>query len=78
MGGGPPLADSAEIGRNIKNMRGERGMKQNHLAHKAVISREELSRIENGRVYPTMRTLHGLCAVLGVSLGDLLEEEEGN
>lgn len=78
MGSGPPLADSAEIGRHIRNMRGERGMKQNHLAHKAGISREELSRIENGHVFPTMRTVRGLCDVLGVSLGDLLEEEEGN
>ncbi len=73
MGSGPPLADSAQIGRHIRNMRDERGMKQNHLAQKAGISRGELSRIERGRVFPTMRTLHGLCTALGVSLGDLLE-----
>ncbi len=76
MGSGPSLAGSAEIGRRIKNIRGERGMKQNHLAQKAGISREELSRIENGHVFPTMKTVHALCAVLGVSLGDLSQEEE--
>lgn len=75
MGSGPPLADSTEIGRHIRSMRDERGMKQNHLARKAGISREELSRIERGRVMPTTRTLRGLCAVLGVTLGTLLEEK---
>ncbi len=74
MGSGPPLADSAEIGRNIKNMRDERGMKQNHLAKKAGISREELSRIENGRVMPRTKTLCSLCAAFGVTLVDLVEE----
>ncbi len=65
---------SLGIGRHIRGMRDERGMKQNHLAQKAGISREELSRFERGRVSPTMRTLHGLSAALDVSLGDLLEE----
>ncbi|MDP9476509.1 MAG: helix-turn-helix domain-containing protein [Actinomycetota bacterium] len=74
MGRGAPLADSAEIGRRVKTMRAERGMKQNHLAQKAGISRGELYRIERGRVFPTMRTLRGLCTALDVSLGDLLEE----
>ncbi len=62
------------IGRHIRNMRDERGMKQNHLAKKAGISREELSRIERERVSPTIRTLQGLCAALDVPLRDLLEE----
>ncbi len=75
MGRGTFAVDAAEIGRRIKNLRDERGMKQNHLARKARISRWELSRIENGRVdNPTMRTLMGLADALGVPLSDLLEE----
>ncbi len=74
MGNGTPLVEAEKIGRHIRHMRDERGMKQNHLALKAGISRSELSRIERGRVYPTMRTLQGLCGALGVALGDLLGE----
>ncbi len=77
MGRGTFAVDAAEIGRRIKNLRDERGMKQNHLARKARISRWELSRIENGRVTPTMRTLKGLVDALGVRLGDLLEGRRG-
>ena len=65
---------SVEIGRKVRTMRDECGMKQNHLARKAGISREELSRIERGRVVPMIKTLQGLSAALGVSLGDLLKE----
>ena len=48
-------------------------MKQNHLARKAGISREELSRIERGHVTPMTTTLQGLCVALGVPIGNLLE-----
>ncbi len=62
------------IGRRIRDMRDDRGMKQYHLARKAGISREELSRIERGRVqFPLTKTLQGLSEALGVPLGDLLE-----
>lgn len=65
---------SLGTGRQIRDMRDERGMKQTHLARKAGISREELSRIERGHVTPLTKTLKGLSDALGVSLGDLLEE----
>ncbi len=67
------MVDAAEIGRRIRKMRAERGMTQTFLAAKAGISRWELSRIENGRVTPTMRTLEGLAEGLGARLVELLE-----
>lgn len=67
-------SDSTDVGQRIRKMRDKRGMKQNHLAQEAGISREELSRIERGRVAPTMRTVNSLSDALGVPLGTLLEE----
>ncbi len=65
--------DPAEIGRRVRSLRDERGLKQTYLARESRISRWELSRIENGHVTPTMVTLKGLADGLGVHLGDLLE-----
>lgn len=73
MGSSLPLANSAELGRQIRDKRNEYGMKQYHLARKAGISREELSRIERGRVTPLTKTLQRICTALGVPLGALLE-----
>lgn len=73
MGGGAPVVGPREIGRQIRDMRDDRGMKQKYLARKAGIRREELSRIECGRVMPRTTTLQGLCAVLDVPVGALLD-----
>lgn len=74
MGSSAPRVGPAEIGRQIRGMRDERGMKQKYLARKAGISREELSRIETGRAMPRTGTLQGICDVLDVPVGDLLDE----
>lgn len=74
MAGDTPLVGPGEIGRQIRDMRDERGMKQKYLASKAGITREELSRIKCGRVrMPRTETLQGICAGLGVTVGSLLD-----
>jgi transcriptional regulator with XRE-family HTH domain len=66
-----------QIGRRIRDMRDDRGIKQKYLARKAGISREELSRIERGHVKPLTQTLEGLCLALEVPLAQLLEMKGG-
>jgi transcriptional regulator with XRE-family HTH domain len=62
----------------VKNLREERGIKQKHLARKAGISREALSRIERGITTPSTKTLIELARVLDIPIAKLLEGERGD
>ena len=50
-------------------LRLEAGMTQTELAKRSGIRQSEISKIENGRINPTMETLEALGATLGVHLG---------
>lgn len=50
-------------------MRLEAGMTQTELAKRSAIRQSEISKIENGRINPTMETLEALGAALGARLG---------
>jgi DNA-binding XRE family transcriptional regulator len=60
----------------IKVLRGERGMTATALAREAGISREQLSRIENGHYEPGAPTMKSIADVLGVQVRDIYMLEE--
>jgi len=60
-----------QLGRRIRHIRMQKKIYQADLAEAAGIAREQLSRIENGRVETGIRTLQQISKVLDVSLSDL-------
>ena len=59
---------------NLRRLRIARHLSLSELARATGVSKATLSGIENGRANPTVDTLAGLAAALGVSLAELLAE----
>lgn len=66
------MVDYKLIGSRIKKRREELKFTQELLAEKADITSVYLSKIENGKVRPTLDTLSEICAVIELDLGNLL------
>lgn len=62
-----------KAGRRIRELRDARGMNQETLAGLAKLGRISLSRIENGKAEPGLRTLVNLARALDVTVSELLE-----
>lgn len=69
------IAIMAEFGENIKQKREELGITQQTLADSLFVTRQAVSRWENGSRYPDLLTANKLAAQLGVKLDDLLEND---
>jgi len=72
---------SENIGMKIKNLREEKGLKQNELVDKLAekninISRETLSKIENNNRTVSAVELNAICNVLNISIDDIFSEDE--
>lgn len=70
-----------KIGTKIKNLREEKGLKQNELVDKLTekrinISRETLSKIENNSRTISAIELNAICNVLNVRIDVIFSEEE--
>lgn len=61
--------DYKTIGKRLKNCRKERRLTQEMLAEKVGITVVYLSKIENGRVHPTLELLDDLCNALQYDIG---------
>jgi transcriptional regulator with XRE-family HTH domain len=61
------------VGRTIRILRQDLGLRQYQLAEQAGIAAKTLHRIEVGKVQPSIRTLTRLALVLGVPTSRLLE-----
>lgn len=59
--------DAKEIGRRIRKIRKENGMKQIDLAEKMYLSAESISRLENGKVVCMPEHIANLCKIFEVS-----------
>lgn len=70
------MIDYAVIGKRIQTRRQEQNITQEKLAEKVGISVVYLSKIENGRVYPTLETLSNICTELDVELAEILTSTE--
>lgn len=71
--------NNLEFGKRLRELRKSKGYTQQALAEKAEIDEKHLSRVENGKYFPTYATLNKLLAALGVSLEEVgieLEQAE--
>lgn len=59
------------LGKNIKKFRKIKGYSQKHLAEKVDLSREYITRIENGQEFVSLKKLFVLADVLGVKFSEL-------
>jgi transcriptional regulator with XRE-family HTH domain len=64
------------IGARIRDLRTERNLTLDALAHQADVSRAMLSRIERGESSPTAQLLNKVCGGLGVTLSTLFAATE--
>ena len=61
-----------KIGQRIKDIRIKKGMSQIELAVELDYEKSNMSRLESGRVNPTISTLNKVSQALGVSLKELV------
>jgi len=66
------------IGEKLRALRQERQLSLRDLADKAEISASMLSQIETGKVFPSVRSLYGIAAALGVSIDYFFPEQNNN
>ena len=59
-----------------RKLRTEKGLTQKALSARSYISERQIIRIENNKSNPTMTTLENIASALGVTIGELLGEEE--
>ncbi len=59
------------VGKNIQKIRESKGISQQELAAKCNFEKSNMSRLEAGRVNPTLSTLEKVAKALDVSLTEL-------
>ena len=70
--------DYVMIGRRIKGSRLEAKLTQERVAEAAGITTVYLSKIENGKVTPTLDTLGEICTAIGADLGYVVAGSQYN
>ena len=63
------------ISRNIKRLRGLKKLTQKEVALSVEIPQGQYSRIEGGKVTPTIPTLNKIAGLFDISLSELLKED---
>lgn len=66
----------AEFGENLKRIREEKGITQQTLADYLYVTRQAVSRWEGGSRYPDLMTAKKMAQYLGISLDELLSDED--
>lgn len=66
----------AEFGENLKRVREEKGITQQTLADYLYVTRQAVSRWEGGSRYPDIMTAKKMSQFLGVSLDELLSDDD--
>ena len=61
------------FGIHLRNLREKKGLSQEELAHRAEISYNSLNTIENGKLNPSLATLHAIADGLGVKVKELVD-----
>jgi ribosome-binding protein aMBF1 (putative translation factor) len=59
------------VGKNIQRIRESKGISQQELAAKCNFEKSNMSRLEAGRVNPTLSTLEKVAKALDISLAEL-------
>ncbi|WP_408951530.1 helix-turn-helix domain-containing protein [Lysobacter sp. Hz 25] len=60
------------VGAQIREVRRERGLSGDHLAHAIPLDRAHLGLIETGKIAPNIKTLVKIAAALECEVGDLI------
>ena len=68
------LATDGEVGPRLRQLREQKAMSAREVAELAGVSPAYLSRLENGRVSPTVATLARLVAAMGETMATLFQE----
>lgn len=63
------------LAENLKNVRKSRGYSQEEVASKLNITRQSLSKWENGHAYPDILNLKLLCEFYGVSIDEIVSDD---
>jgi transcriptional regulator with XRE-family HTH domain len=58
---------------NLRRLRNERGLSQDHLAYEAEVSRSYLSQLEKGKYYASLKIIGRLAEILRVEPAELLK-----
>lgn len=72
-----PDATDGEVGPRLRQLREQKGLSARQVAALAGLSPAYLSRLENGRVSPTVATLARLVAAMGETMATLFSEPPG-
>jgi transcriptional regulator with XRE-family HTH domain len=64
------------VGRNVKQIRQDRGLTQEELAERSGFSQQYISGLEQGRRNPTIVSIYELATALGVSHMELVRPTE--
>lgn len=67
-------SESARLGKNLKQIRIQKGMTQGDIVRALGVSRSFVSNIENGKTNPTLSTIKRIADALGVSVDRLLKK----
>lgn len=67
----PPPAEAIQVGVRLRHARMTRRLTLRQLAEKADCSESMVSKVENGRALPSLTTLHRICRVLDLTVGQL-------
>ena len=67
------LGDYLEIGKKLKAARTKAGISQRNMASKLELNASTYSNYENGYSEPPVETLEKACAIMGITMKDLLE-----
>jgi transcriptional regulator with XRE-family HTH domain len=66
-------SESAKLGKNLKQIRTQKGMTQGDIVRALGVSRSFVSNIENGKTNPTLSTIKRIADALDVSVDRLLK-----
>jgi transcriptional regulator with XRE-family HTH domain len=73
----PDPPNDGEVGPRLRLLREQKGMSARQVADAAGLTPAYLSRLENGRVSPTVATLARLVAAMGATMATLFQEPPG-
>ena len=66
-------AFAAEVGKRLRQVREEKGIKQEELSEKAGYYRTYVGHIETGKYSPSLHTMWRLAHAMNIDLGDFLK-----
>jgi len=78
MGGVPRIKEPyMDIGKRIRELREEQGLRQEDLAQRAGVARNTIARIERDELVPSVAMVEKVANGLGVELGALFQDPLG-